>query len=237
MFTRFGDNDIFQMTGKDVNHNPLRTDKGMGGNQTKFSNALQNEMIEAFQIPDKEETIAYMRGVSGKYRTEYGMKDGVFKSFKNNPDLERRIKTFTRKKEFFNPIAFHYCCVFQNKVFENFLNAHVRGKNILYIGNVSQIHAAKVLGKIDYHVATPQHDAYTYIDTWFPQVEWLLDNQPIDVVIPSCGQASRIVTKRLWKQNRQVHSIDMGSLFDAVADRPSRTWIKEVGNTVREFYK
>lgn len=237
MFTRFGDNDIFQMDGFDVNHKALDIGRGMGGNRTKFSKYLQNEMIEAFQIPDKEDTLSYMIGVSGTYRKEAGMVKGVFLPFPNKRDLENRIRKFTRKKEFFNPIAFHYCCVFKNDVFERFVQGHIRGRKILYIGNVEREYVAKVLGPIDYHVSTPQFDAYSEIDDWFKKVEWHLDNEAIDVVIPSCGQASRIVTKRLWKQNRQIHSIDMGSLFDAVADVPSRTWIKEVGPIVRKYYR
>lgn len=239
MFTRFGDNDIMQMSGYDSKGAPLTADRTLGGNRTTFSKYLQSEMIEAFQIPDKDPTakFTYMRGVSAKWKTERGMVDGVFKNFKYNRDLERRVLTFTRCKEFMNPIAFHYLCVFKNDKFEEFLRYHVRGRKILYIGNVAREDAAKVVGAIDYHVQTPQFDAYSKIDDWYKKVEYYLQNEPIDLVIPSCGQASRIVTKRMWKAGYEVQSLDMGSLFDAVADVPSRTWIKEVGQIVRGYYK
>ena len=87
-------------------------------------------------------------------KTEHGMVDGVFKNFTYNRQLESRIMTFTRCKEFMNPIAFHYMCVFKNDKFEEFLGYHVRGRKILYIGNVPREDAAPMLKLSLVHVHT-----------------------------------------------------------------------------------
>ena len=38
----------------------------------------------------------------------------------------------------------------------------------------------------------------------------------VDVVLPTAGMAGRVINKRLWKLNKNVHSIELGSMVDAV---------------------
>ena len=47
--------------------------------------------------------------------------------------------------------------------------------------------------------------------------------------------AGRVVQKRLWNLNKEIHSIDLGSIIDAVTQRSTRTWMDRVGITVDEL--
>ena len=56
-----------------------------------------------------------------------------------------------------------------------------------------------------------------------------------DRCIPAAGMAGRVVQKRLWNLNKDIHSIDLGSVIDAVAERSTRTWIDRTNNIVENL--
>jgi len=95
----------------------------------------------------------------------------------------------------------------------------------MFIGSVPEIEIQKLFGEIDYYVETPRKNAYTYIDLWWPEILKNVDN--VELVLPAAGMATRVIAKRLWDLNKDVHCIDLGSIVDAVSSFPSsRKWIK-----------
>lgn len=231
-FTRFGDNDIFQMSGTDYKDHTLKG-RTIGGNRTVFSKSLQKEMKEAFQIKDD----SYLIACAGRWETEPGMKDGIFKAFPYKDSLDKKVSKFTTQETFLNPILFHYLSLFRKEQFKTFLNLYVRPKVKLYVGSVEPYHVSKITGNVDFHVKTPDTGSYESINEWYPEVIKILENNHIELVIPSTGQASRILSKRLFKEGYILHSIDFGSVFDAVAGKDTRTWIKQMGRNIIKNYK
>lgn len=228
-FTRYGDNDIMMMSGTDPYGQPLGK-KRYGGNRTLWTPALQEELLYSFKINDPR----YLKGVSGAWAKEAGMRKGVFESFGYKHRLEQMISMFTGEETFLIPILFHYLITFRIDLFEFFINKFIKGKKILFIGSVEPKYLKPIIGDVAYHVKTPQTGAYESIDKWWGGVEDVIDD--VDVVLPNCGQASRVIQGRLWKMKKNVHSIDLGSIFDPLAMRNSRTCWKLEGWRLRRHY-
>lgn len=229
-FTRFGDNDIMQLTGTDMFGTPLNS-RPLGGNKTIFSTELQKELQQSISIQDAD----YFIALSLKWNHEKGMEPGLFQSFGYNKALERKVKRFIAPTRVLIPVLFHYLIVFQPELFDFFINQYIRDRKILFIGSNDKKVVEKVVGKLGSYVKTPEYNAYDQIDKWYPKVEKAIKNG-CDVVIPTCGQASRVVGGRLWNSGAKVHSVDMGSLFDAVEGKQSRTWIKMKGEEIKQRY-
>ena len=106
----------------------------------------------------------------------------------------------------------------------DFLDKFIRPKKKMFIGSVDKRLIEKLVGKIDYYVEVPDKDAYYTMDDWWKKV---LDNiDDVDLVIPTAGMAGRVTQKRLWNLNKNIHSIELGSIVDAVVNSKTRGWIK-----------
>ena len=64
---------------------------------------------------------------------------------------------------------------------------------------------------------------YKRQDEWWPKVLECIDD--VDLVLPAAGMAGRVVQKRLWKLNKNVHSIELGSMVDTVDNLNTRSWM------------
>jgi len=45
--------------------------------------------------------------------------------------------------------------------------------------------------------------------------------------------AGRVLCKRLWNLDKQVHCIELGSIVDAVVGKKSRSWIVRAGDFIK----
>ena len=111
----------------------------------------------------------------------------------------------------------------------------IRPKKKLFIGSVDKFQIEQLVGNIDYYVKIPERDAYYSIDEWWPEVLKYIDD--VDVVLPTAGMAGRVINKRLWKLNKNVHSIELGSMVDAVVGLDTRSWIPKVGDKIQNLLK
>lgn len=229
-FTRFGDGDLFQITGTDSQNRPLGT-RSIGGNRTVFSKELQADLKKAILIQDKD----YLIALSVYWETEPGMIDGLFKSFPYKRELDKKARQFVTSDKILIPVLFHYLITFAPEVFDMFIETFIKGHNIVFVGSNKKSAVEKVLGKVHTYIKTPEQNAFSDIEKFYPKIEKAIKNG-CDVVIPTCGQASRAINGRLWMSGARVHSIDMGSLFDAVQGKPSRTWIKLKGKEIYNRY-
>ena len=94
----------------------------------------------------------------------------------------------------------------------------------MFIGSVDKESIERFVGKIDYYVDVPAKDAYYNMDSWWKKVLDDVDN--VELVIPTAGMAGRVIQKRLWNLNKNIHSIELGSIVDAVVNSDTRGWIK-----------
>lgn len=229
-FTRFGDNDVMQMSGSDQSGKSLLGRK-MGGNRTIWSPELQKEITDSFNIDSKH----YFVGLSGDYPKEEGMKKGLFEPFQYKQALINKVYRLTNRREFLNPVLFHYLITFKPSIFDGFCKNYLKPAKTMFIGSVQKKTAEKILGPIDYYIESPRSNAYSNMGMiWHQVVENLHD---VDLVIPNCGQATRAIQHRIWEHNRNVWSLDLGSIFDPLEGRNSRTCWRMAGNRILERYK
>ena len=106
----------------------------------------------------------------------------------------------------------------------DFLDNFIRPKKKMFIGSVDKESIERFVGKIDYYVDVPAKDAYYNMDSWWKKVLDDVDN--VELVIPTAGMAGRVIQKRLWNLNKNIHSIELGSIVDAVVNSDTRGWIK-----------
>jgi len=206
-FSRFGDGDIFIMSGK-------------GESLHDKNENLARELIDSIQIKDPR----YLKGVAVNYEREKHMKPGMFAPHKNSDDLEKMLVSFTDENCFESAVAFHYAYCFYRDLFDEFIDKHIRGKRIMYIGSTTKKNMEDLFGAIKYFVKTPERNSYNQIDSIWSQV---LDNvSDCDIVIPSSGMTSRVINKRLWNLGVNLKSIDFGSIVDDADGKTTRTWIR-----------
>ena len=61
------------------------------------------------------------------------------------------------------------------------------------------------------------------IDEWWNEVLKYIDD--VELVLPAAGMAGRVINKRLWDLNKDIHSIELGSVYDAVSGLHTRSWM------------
>jgi hypothetical protein len=163
---------------------------------------------------------------------------GVFAPFAQNEALERYVASlgFAQiKSKYESPVLFHYMSAFYPKKIFEFFERYVRPRRKMFVGCTPRDIAEKLYGPIHHYIQTPPRHAYDSISTWWPQVESA--SCDIEVMIPSAGAASNIISKRLWHLDRKLHVLDIGSIIDAVEGRRSRTWIKHVGHRMQRILR
>lgn len=216
-FTRFGDGEIYSMIGlNSLEHN--------------YNVEMKEELIECFTIDDPQFLIAS----TVNQKREKGMSVGLFAPCPDNKKLEQYIienKLYNKSGVYENHVLFHYLTISKPKLVIEFFNEFIRPKKKMFIGSTGQTEAEKLYGKIDVYIKTPPRLAYENIHAWWPEIEKHIDE--VELVIPSVGVASNVISKRLWKMNKEIHLIDIGSLIDAVIKgNISRTWIRLQGHKV-----
>ena len=217
-YSRFGDGDFEIMKGKrELLH--------------KYSPELQQELKDSFEILDDN----YIRGVMFNEPT-YNGRELVHHPPQIYNELAGFIqKNFDRHEEFtfYSHVMLTYIIVHEQQIFKDFMDNFIRPKKKLFIGSIKKSSIERLVGKVDYHVATPSKDAYYHIDEWWPKV---LDYvEEVDLVLPAVGMAGRVIQKRLWKLDKQVHSIELGSMVDTVDNLKTRSWMvdkKDIINKV-----
>lgn len=212
-YSRFGDGDFYIMNG--------RREK-----MHEWSPELAQELSEAFAINDP----LYLKGSMVNYPLEPGMTHGVFAPPTDNAQIESWLLNNQKVHIdiiFESHIMFHYLSVFKQDIMIDFLNTYIRPKKKMFIGSVNKNDIEKLVGPIDYYVHVPSKDAYYSIDKWYDSILENIDN--VELCLPAAGMAGRVIQKRLWNLNKNIHSIDLGSVIDASCNISTRTWIDKVG--------
>lgn len=218
-FLRYGDGEFISMMGH--NHRNYN-----------FSPELQTELIECFTINHPSFLIASVINI----QNEKGMTKGVFARFDSNDSLEEYVVSNQLQNDtgiYESPVMFHYLSVFKPKLIYRFFEEFIRPKNKMFIGCTPQNTAEKLYGKIDSYIQVPTKHAYDTIQDWWPKIEKNIDQ--VSLVIVSAGAASKVIGKRLWFLDKEVHLLDIGSLIDAVEQNNTRTWIRLQGHKINRI--
>lgn len=224
-YCRFGDGDfnIMSGVGRCIEH--------------AASSELQKELIESFMIENSN----YIRGVMVKEQ----IFDGLQLKNKDNPNDEMIAVDFIEKLydgireeiTYDSHVLLTYLAVCQQDIMMDFLDRFIRPKKKLFIGSVDKNKVERLVGKIDYYVEIPCAKveeqkvfpgAYYFIDEWWPKVLDVVDD--VELVLPTAGMAGRVITKRLWNLNKDIHSIELGSMVDPVVGKMSRSIWKRNNN-------
>jgi hypothetical protein len=219
-YSRFGDGDLFIMMGRNqANHD--------------YSEELASELRTSLLIEHPQ----FLKGLPVNYPREKGMTKGLFEHFYFNDELAEFV---IQKISIKLPVVFesswfpNYYAVFNPKEMSQFLDRFVRPKKKMFIGSVPVEDIQELYGKIDYYIEVPRRNAYSTIDNWWPEILTNIDS--VEVVLPAAGMATRVVAKRLWELNKEVHCLDFGSVIDAVSSfAPSRKWIKLKGHVLNRI--
>ena len=137
------------------------------------------------------------------------------------------------RDRYYSSVLTTYMALNQPTIFVEFLNTFIKPKKKLYIGSIDKSVIEILLGKIDYYVQVPSSNAYNKIDEWWPKVLECIDN--VDVVIPAAGVAGRVVQKRLWELDKDIHSIELGCIVDAIADLNTRSWMSKTKSKINKL--
>ena len=207
-YSRFGDGDFEIMKGnRDMMH--------------QYSPELAEELKQSFGINDEN----YIRGTMFNESTYNGTQlvqqrpenfDHIFQVIKDN---------FSNHEEFtlYSHVLFTYIVMHDQDVFLDFIQKFIRPKRKLFIGSIKKSSIERLVGSVDYYVMIPPKDAYYSIDKWWPKVLECVDD--VDLVLPAGGMAGRVIQKRLWNLNKEVHSIELGSMVDVLDDLKTRSWM------------
>jgi len=218
-YNRFGDGDVFIMMGRHIRNQINSTE-------------LNREMVESFNITDP----LYLRGLAVNYKKEKYMSDGLFAPHSTDITMlnwmTQKFNNFS-EQNFESAISLHYISIFHPDKMIKFLNEYIRPKKKMFVGSVPKYQMEKLVGKIDYYVEVPPKNAYDTIENWYPKILENIDD--VQLFLPTCGMATRILNKRLWYLNKNIQSIDLGSIVDAVDSRQTRTWIRMKGNEIQKI--
>ena len=108
-------------------------------------------------------------------------------------------------------------------IFLDFLTKFIRPKRKLFIGSIKKSSIEKLVGVVDHFVEIPARDAYYSMDQWWEKVLDCVDK--VELVLPAAGMAGRVIQKRLWNLNKNIHSIELGSMVDVLDDLHTRSWM------------
>ncbi len=220
-FLRFGDGDFLIMSnqGRDSFH--------------EFSVELRDELIESFSIEDKSYMISSSIGMVNEGR----MRKGLFATFDYDDRLRDISKSLKPGQTLYNAIALAYKSVFDPVWFIDFLNGCVRNKRVLFIGGKSVCGNSLInsVFNVNYEISFPDSDAYNELAEKYDSIKEQCDN--FDIVVCAIGMGTRVLAKRLWKDNVNVQFLDIGSIVDALCEIKTRTWIKLISDDYIKNFK
>lgn len=236
-FTRFGDNDIYQMVGCGPDALKLRN-RPIGNNGTHYTQEQSDAIKMSFDIKHDD----YMKAVTHLWPVEEGMHGTVFDRRPKkelHKLLSNYIKHLTDEREFYNPVPFHYLSIFRPEIMLELLNELIRPvKNKLYIGWINpwttlptNITLEDVFGEFCAWCPVAQQDSFNMASQQTIE-EILRESEQADVIISAAGQLSRALSGLLWTYGINTHYIDFGSIVDGLAGFRTRNWNIKYGKTV-----
>ena len=221
-YNRFGDSELLTM---DHQRHRLRH---------KITESVEREMADTFTIDHPH----YVRGIAAGYPKEEGMMSGLFAPHVCNEELVAILRKFGLKEgeQLDSAVMPHYMTVFHPKRFDAFLQRYVRPKKKMFVGCVEKRLVEKIYGPIAVYVKTPKRHASLQFESVWKEVKANLGD--VELVLPAAGISSKIIAKRLWYMGVMVHCLDLGSIVDALEEKPvSRKWLRLKGHVINNVLR
>ncbi len=214
-FVRFGDGEFVTLMQQDHRN-------------YVFNENLEKELEASFRVQHED----YLIACPINYPYDEFHAKGIYRQFSWQQEMidVMEQRNFHKGIVFENPCIFQCLAVFRPKLLKGFLDDFIRKEKKMFIGSTDKEIAEKLYGSIDYYVRIPERNAYETIQDWWPEVE--RDVEKVDLVVPSAGSTSNVISLRLWNSGVRCKVIDFGSIVDAVAQKTSRSWIRLQGHKV-----
>ncbi|HEY3402523.1 MAG TPA: hypothetical protein VGK59_03990 [Ohtaekwangia sp.] len=124
-----------------------------------------------------------------------------------------------------NPVFQQFMSVFQPDQMREVLEEMTHHKRKLFIGSLPQQKAEELMGTVAHYIETPSSEAYTNINTWWPEVVKHIHD--VEMVVVAAGDATHLINKRLWEMGVEIQSLDIDFLANTIREAESRMWINE----------
>ena len=193
-FVRFGDGDHIIMYKKSIGRIVG------GGNRFIVTEKLQQEIIDCYNIQDKDFLVGTMLNDESNRqmaKTETGVDHGRLPALVERDEMLAMSCLF---ETFLNDLD----------LFAAFLR-EMQKTSTLFICTYNHTRIARAYGVGEYVNVTPIN-CYSNIDDWYPEV--LKNVGKVDKVVISAGFCGRVIAKRLWKLGVRMPVLDVGSLSD-----------------------
>jgi hypothetical protein len=193
---------------------------GAGSQHHDYNPELAKELDHCIHVDDPN----FLIGVGCNFPVEDGMFPGIFYPPPRNNDFTLYLEKEFKGKSFFNAVFFSYLSVYRQDEFIKFLDKYIRPKSKVYIGPLEKEIVEKCLGEIKYFIKVPRKNAYSTINDWYPQLKEYC--KEVEVVLPFTGVCTEALHSRMWKDNLEVQSIDIGSFIDGIFFPSNRKWVR-----------
>jgi hypothetical protein len=152
--------------------------------------------------------------------------------------LKEIASSFDQERDYYSPIAFHHLYTSERQ-FTAFVKEAFHGKKILLIGGeaICRSYLVRAVFDLSKTIEFTDRNAFYQIDDKMKDIGAQIPKH--DVVISALGQGARVLAGRLWKKRVRTQYFDVGSVVDALADRPLRTWIEHhahLSDTYKEIF-
>tara|TARA_R100000008_G_scaffold17073_1_gene8460 strand:+ start:891 stop:1682 length:792 start_codon:yes stop_codon:yes gene_type:complete len=235
-YARFGDGDLFMMFDK---HQEDSQKDGTVGKWNRFvvTPKLQEELKDSFNIIDDNYMVATVMNQSNNEIDMVGCNDRLVNHYNesvSNGELVHRdwfhhhfvfIHSFAN---YFNGPWGHH-----DLGFSEMIEKFIKPKRVMYVSGYISDGFKKLFGDVKHFVETPKQNSYENIDDWYPEL--LEKSFDTDVVLLATGFSSRVVTKRLWNDNKNLQVLDLGSIVDGLRSSYNRLWLQRYKDTFEKF--
>ena len=215
-YLRFGDGDVFLLSGRD--------------DMLQKSNIyLAKEMHEALMV--KGDNIFKCLTIHSEV---FGFEKEMFSGNHKNTEqlaleLMRIAFPYFVGYKIYSPVALHYEASYNVSRANSFLRT-LKSKTNIFIGNesISSDVMRLLFGNV-LHIKTPSENAYDQIDRIEKEaIDALIKISDFSVVCVAMGCSGRPLMKRLWGKKFNIFLFDFGSLLDGICGNQTRTWMKVV---------
>jgi dimeric dUTPase (all-alpha-NTP-PPase superfamily) len=232
-YTRFGDGDIYMIC--NINqYDPEWKSSAVGSvagkyNQFKVTKELISELRESYNIEDKNYAVA---SILNQNEINIAVNDNTRLLEKINQNENINIIS---RNEFYHHFVFIHTFARNFEFFKEEVDKHIKPLRKMYIGDKISENFIKVFGDIEKFVETPSQNSYETIDDWYVKV--LKDIDEVDVIFLCSGFSSRVLSKRIWKLNKNVVCLDLGSFISGLEFNFNRFWFSGLENNFKDNMK
>lgn len=221
-FVRFGDGDLFLMFD---DRSEAQPDGTIGKwNRFEVTKPLQEELRESFNIKDDNYMVATVMNQQ-KREIDMGSNNRLVTSYYNAVSKQN----FVWRDWFYHHFVFIHSFAHSFNEFKEMVNNYIKPKRIMYVGGYYSDELKNLFGECKYIIETPKENSYSNIEEWYPEL--LEKSKNVDIVLLATGFSSRVVAKRLWKDNKKLQVLDLGSIVDGLRKDYNRVWLQRYRNS------